>query len=146
MRAFLLTVGVLSFGVVSSIGRAQNLPLDLGEKLEQAAIVEQMVQSCAAASPELAEALATGWRDWQVRNKEVWQAVEATRTVMETPAGAAILHLFNALKEALKRQARFQGVNSTQAVLMCKHVLSEVTKGSWIISLHRLDARLGKIQ
>ena len=61
--------------------------------------------------------------------KEVWQAVEATRTITETPAGAAILHLFDALKEALKGQTRLAEINSTQAALMCKHVLSELTKG-----------------
>jgi hypothetical protein len=129
MRASLLVVGVLLVGAPNSICPAQNLPGDLGEKLEQAAIAEQMVQSCAAANPELAEAFAKGWRDWQVRNKEVWQAVEATRTITETPAGAAILHLFDALKEALKGQTRLAEINSTQAALMCKHVLSELTKG-----------------
>ena len=98
--------------------------------LEQAAIAEQMVQSCAAASPELADAFATGWRDWQLRNKEVTKAVESTTNIMETPAGAAILYLYNSLKEALKKQSRLSEINSTQAALMCKHLLSELTKGA----------------
>ena len=97
--------------------------------LEQAAIAEQMVQSCAAARPELADAFATGWRDWQLRNKEVRQAVQATTEITETPAGGAILYLFNALKEALKKQTRISEVNDIQANLICKNVLSELTKG-----------------
>src|ERR1051325_5877413 len=128
MRASLLAVGVLWIGAVGSIGRGQNLPPDLGEKLEHAAIAEQMVQSCTAASPALAEAFATGWRDWQLRNKEVVQAVEATTKIMETPTGAAIIYLFNSLKESLKGQNRISDIGSTEATLMCQHVLSELTK------------------
>ena len=129
MRPFLLTAAVLSFVVASTVCRAQTLPADLGEMLEQAAIAEQMVQSCATARPELAEALATGWRVWQLRNKEVAQAVAATTTISETPAGAAIVHLFNALKEALKRQTGLSEENSTHSALLCKTVLSDLTKG-----------------
>ena len=110
--------------MASSICRAQNLPPNLGQMLEQAAIAEQMVQSCAAARPELADAFAKGWRDWQLRNKEVLQAVQATTEIMETPAGGAILYLFNSLKEALQKKTRLSEVNDIQANLMCKNVLS----------------------
>jgi len=130
MRCSFLVAGLLLVGMANSICRAETLPSDLGEMLEQAAIAEQMVQSCAAASPELADAFATGWRDWQLRNKEVTKAVESTTKIMETPAGAAILYLYNSLKEALKKQSRLSEINSTQAALMCKHLLSELTKGA----------------
>ena len=111
------------------------IPADLGPMLEHAAIVEEMVQACAEMRPELADELATAWRDWRQRNERVGEAIEATTRLTETHAGSTIIYLYHSLQSSLQKQSKtLEGMSSDQYESRCEAILANLVTG-------RLDYR-----
>jgi uncharacterized protein with beta-barrel porin domain len=112
-----------------------GIPADLGPMLEHAAIVEEMVQTCAELNPELADELAAAWRDWRQRNGRVGEAIETTTRLAATATGSTIIYLYHALQTSLQKQSKaFEEMSTDQYASRCKAVLANLVTG-------RLDYR-----
>jgi hypothetical protein len=94
-----------------------------------------MVQACSEMRPELAEELATAWRDWRQRNGRVGQAIEATTRLDETPAFSTIIYLYHSLQTSLQKQSKtLEDMSSDQSASRCEAILANLVTG-------RLDYR-----